>query len=98
MLAMPESARWRVPFRFLLEELLGLVMAHEVGHVLLGTNAHSTRASCVRLGEEGISDARDWEEFEFTQVQTSNCGAASPVRMSPKSDLPAKLPHARLMA
>jgi len=69
---------------FRAEELLGLVMAHEVGHVLLGTNAHSNQGIMRAAWRRRHLDARDWEEFEFTQVQTKQLRAAVLFRMSPE--------------
>jgi len=69
---------------FRAEELLGLVMAHEVGHVLLGTNAHSNQGIMRATWRRRHLDARDWEEFEFTQVQTKRLRAAVLFRMSPE--------------
>jgi hypothetical protein len=69
---------------FRTEELLGLVMAHEVGHLLLGTNAHSNQGIMRATWRRRHLDARDWEEFEFTQVQTKRLRAAVLSRMSPE--------------
>ena len=61
---------------FRAEELLGLAMAHELGHLLLGTNAHSNHGIMRATWRRRDLYARYWEEFEFTQEQTKRLRAA----------------------
>lgn len=54
---------------FTADELLGLAIAHEIGHLLLGTNEHSNRGIMRARWRPQDLEGRDWKEFLFTAEQ-----------------------------
>jgi hypothetical protein len=61
---------------FRAEELLGLAVAHEIGHLLLGTNRHSNSGLMRAPWRNKDLDSGDWEEFTFTSEQAERLRAA----------------------
>ena len=51
------------------EQLLGLAVAHEIGHLLLGTNTHSNSGLMRAPWLSKDLDSGDWEQFTFTSEQ-----------------------------
>lgn len=58
------------------EELLGLAVSHEIGHLLLGTNRHSNSGLMRAPWRSKDLDSGDWEEFTFTSEQAGRLRAA----------------------
>jgi hypothetical protein len=54
---------------FTADELLGLAIAHEIGHLLLGTNKHSSQGIMRARWRPSDLEGRHWEEFLFTAEQ-----------------------------
>jgi hypothetical protein len=54
---------------FTAEQLLGLARAHEIGHLLLGTNAHSNIGLMRALWPRTDLESGHWEDFMFTRDQ-----------------------------
>jgi hypothetical protein len=67
------------------EELLGLAIAHELGHLLLGTNLHSNTGLMRANWPRKDLESRDWEKFEFTREQARQIRTAILVRMASRS-------------
>ena len=61
---------------FRADELLGLAVAHEIGHLLLGTNRHSNSGLMRAPWRSKDLDSGDWEEFTFTSEQAERLRAA----------------------
>ena len=73
------------------EELLGLAVAHEIGHLLLGTNTHSNAGLMRAPWRSKDLDSGDWEEFTFTNEQARRLRAA--IRVPKTSKEPASPIH-----
>ncbi len=54
---------------FKAEEVLGLAVAHEIGHLLLGTNRHSNSGLMRAPWLSKDLQSGEWEEFTFTSEQ-----------------------------
>ena len=67
---------------FRAEELLGLAVAHEIGHLLLGKNKHSSSGLMRAPWRSKDLDAGDREQFTFTSEQVGRLRAAVLVRMT----------------
>jgi len=65
---------------FRVEELLGLAVAHEIGHLLLGTNKHSNSGLMRAPWRSKDLDSGDWEQFTFTSEQARRVRASVLVR------------------
>jgi hypothetical protein len=61
---------------FSVEELLGLAMAHEIGHLLLGTHLHSNSGLMRATWPRKDLEERGWEKFAFTSEQVTQLRAA----------------------
>ncbi len=75
-------------------ELLGLAIAHEIGHLLLGKNSHSNSGLMRPTWPSKDLEAKRWEEFTFTSAQVRRLRAAILARMTseePLSAIPAPL-------
>ena len=66
---------------FRAEELLGLAVTHEIGHLLLGTNRHSNSGLMRAPWRSKDLDSGDWEHFTFTSEQSRQLRAAVLVRI-----------------
>jgi hypothetical protein len=66
----------RVRSGFRPEELLGLAMAHEIGHLLLGTNSHANYGLMRAPWTPKDLAAGRWEQFRFTTQQAGQLRAA----------------------
>jgi hypothetical protein len=64
------------------EDLLGLAIAHEIGHLLLGTNEHANYGLMRAQWRLRDLEAKAWSEFEFTKDQVKRLRAAILVRMT----------------
>ena len=51
------------------EDLLGLAMAHEIGHLLFGSNQHANQGIMRATWRLRDLEAKAWDEFQFTQNQ-----------------------------
>lgn len=63
------------------DELLGLAIAHEIGHLLLGTNEHSNRGILRERWRTRDLEKRYWEEFLFTTEQAQRLQRAVKTRV-----------------
>jgi hypothetical protein len=70
-------------------ELLGLAIAHEIGHLLLGKNSHSNAGLMRPRWPSRDLEAKRWEEFTFTSKQVRRLRAAILARMTSEEPLPA---------
>jgi hypothetical protein len=70
-------------------ELLGLAIAHEIGHLLLGKNSHSNAGLMRPRWPSRDLEAKHWEEFTFTSEQVRRLRAAILARMTSEEPLPA---------
>jgi hypothetical protein len=64
------------------EDLLGLAVAHEIGHLLFGTNEHANYGLMRAQWRLRDLEAKAWSEFEFTKDQVKRLRAAILVRMT----------------
>jgi hypothetical protein len=67
---------------FSAEELLGLAVAHEIGHLLLGMNKHSNSGLMRAPWRNKDLDSGDWEQFMFSSEQARRLRAAILVRVT----------------
>jgi hypothetical protein len=51
------------------EDLLGLAIAHEIGHLLFGSNEHTNRGLMRATWRLRDLEAKAWDEFEFAPEQ-----------------------------
>jgi hypothetical protein len=51
------------------EDLLGLAVAHEIGHLLFGSNQHANQGIMRAKWRLRDLEAKAWDEFQFTQNQ-----------------------------
>jgi hypothetical protein len=51
------------------ENLLGLAVAHEIGHLLFGSNQHANQGIMRAPWRLRDLEARAWDEFQFTKEQ-----------------------------
>lgn len=51
------------------EDLLGLAVAHEIGHLLFGSNQHANQGIMRATWRLRDLEAKAWDEFQFTQNQ-----------------------------
>jgi len=65
---------------FSMEELLGLSIAHEIVHLLLGTNLHSHSGLMKARWPKKDLEAKHWEEFALTSDEARRLHAAVLVR------------------
>jgi hypothetical protein len=65
------------------EELLGLAVAHEIGHLLLGTNKHSNSGLMRAPWRSKDLNSGDWEQFTFTSEQARRVRASVLIWMTP---------------
>jgi hypothetical protein len=63
-------------------ELLGLAMAHEIGHLLFNSNEHSWRGLMRAKWPRKDLEKGYWEEFTFTSEQARHLHAVVLVRMT----------------
>jgi hypothetical protein len=63
---------------FRAEELLGLAMVHEIGHLLLGTNEHANHGLMMADWPRKDVESGSWAEFEFTPSEARRLRAAFP--------------------
>ena len=61
---------------FTTPELLGLAMAHEIAHVLLGNNSHSLSGIMRARWPSRDLQRRYWEQFQFSRAQVTRLRAA----------------------
>jgi len=66
---------------FTADELLGLALAHEIGHLRLGTNEHCNRGIMRARWRPRDLEGRHWEEFLFTAEQAKRLQRAVVTRL-----------------
>jgi len=62
------------------EDLLGLAVAHEIGHLLFGSNQHANQGIMRAKWRLRDLEARAWDEFQFTEEQGKRLRAGVEVR------------------
>ena len=62
------------------EELLGLAMAHEIGHLLFGTLDHANQGIMRAPWRLRDLEAKAWDEFQFTKEQVKRLRTGAEVR------------------
>jgi hypothetical protein len=62
------------------EDLLGLAVAHEIGHLLFGSNQHANQGIMRAPWRFRDLEAKAWDEFEFTKEQGKRLRAGVEVR------------------
>jgi hypothetical protein len=65
---------------FKVQELLGLAVAHEIGHLLLGPNSHSDSGIMRAPWRRRDLERGSWEQFLFTRDQAKQLRAAVQAR------------------
>jgi hypothetical protein len=65
---------------FRVPELLGLAMAHEIGHLLLHSNEHSRRGIMKAVWQRPDLEDGYWDEFRFTKDQAKRLRASIALR------------------
>jgi hypothetical protein len=78
------------------EDLLGLAVAHEIGHLLFGTNEHANYGLMRAQWRLRDLEAKAWNEFEFTKDQVKRLRAAILVRMTSEEQANAQRPMINL--
>ena len=73
---------------FSTEELLGLAVAHEIGHLLLGTNSHSNDGLMRAPWPRKDLEAKHWEKFTFTSEQARQLREGIPPAAHPQQKRP----------
>jgi hypothetical protein len=68
-------------------ELLGMAMAHEIGHLLFNSNSHSWRGLMRATWPRKDLETGHREEFTFTSEQARHLRAAVMVRMTPEEQI-----------
>ena len=62
------------------EDLLGLAVAHEIGHLLFGSNQHANQGLMRATWRLRDLEAKAWDEFQFTQEQGNRLRAGVEAR------------------
>ena len=62
-------------------ELLGLAMAHEIGHLLLGSHDHANQGIMRAPWKLKDLETKAWEEFHFTRDQAQRLHSAVKARL-----------------